>query len=146
MLRTILKKAALFHGYTHFSKCIKRDSDDSDGILHQRFVDILIHGKYSMFDPDDMGDETKLYFRKILGDFIERYPFNAELFAVDEPATPVVSETSTAVETREGHARTSKKKSKKKTAKKKTTAKKATKKKTTKTASKKTTKKKKASG
>ncbi len=80
MLRTILEKTASFHGYAHFSSCIKKDKDDADGILHQRFVDILSHGKYSLYEPVEMGEETKKYFRKILYDFIERYSFNPEIF------------------------------------------------------------------
>lgn len=80
MLRAVLEKTALFHGYTHFGKCIKRDDDDADGILHQRFVDLMSHGKYSLFEPDEMGEETRGYFRKIVRDFLERYPFNAALF------------------------------------------------------------------
>lgn len=80
MLRTVLEKTALFHGYTHFGKCIKRDDDDADGILHQRFVDLMSHGKYSLFEPDEMGEETRGYFRKIVRDFLERYPSNAALF------------------------------------------------------------------
>src|SRR6185295_3182640 len=47
VLRSILEKTAFFHGYGHFASCIKRDANDAEGILHQRFVDILIHGKYS---------------------------------------------------------------------------------------------------
>lgn len=89
ILRTILEKTALFHGYGHFGSCLKRDQDDADGILHQRFVDLLSHGKYSLFEPTDMGEETKKYFLKILNDFIKSYPFNPELFpAVPEEAAP----------------------------------------------------------
>ncbi len=80
MLRAVLEKTALFHGYTHFEKCIKRDEEDADGILHQRFVDLLSHGKYSLFEPAEMGEETRGYFRKIVRDFLDRYPFNPELF------------------------------------------------------------------
>ncbi len=80
MLRTILEKAASFHGYGHFSSCIKKDKDDADGILHQRFVDILSHGKYSLYAPAEMGEETKEYFRTILNDFLIRYSFNPEIF------------------------------------------------------------------
>ena len=83
MLRTILEKTALFHGYGHFGNCIKRDSDDTEGILHQRFVDLLSHGKYSLYEPTEMGDETKGYFVKILSNFLERYPFNPALFPSD---------------------------------------------------------------
>jgi energy-coupling factor transporter ATP-binding protein EcfA2 len=90
MLRVVLEKTALFHGHGHFSACIKRDQDDADGILHQRFVDLLSHGKYALFEPSEMGSETKDYFRKILSNFLERYPFNPDLFPseAEEPTTP----------------------------------------------------------
>ena len=83
MLRVILEKTALFHGYGHFGSCIKRDANDSDGILHQRFVDLLSHGKYSLYEPTEMGEETREYFRRILLQFIDRFPFNPELFPSD---------------------------------------------------------------
>lgn len=85
MLRAVLEKTALFHGYTHFGACIKRDADDADGILHQRFVDLLSHGKYSLYEPEVMGEETKRYFRKIVREFLGRYPYNKKLF----PAEPI---------------------------------------------------------
>lgn len=85
ILRTILEKTALFLGHRHFSECIKKAADDADGILHQRFVDLLSHGKYSMYEPAEMGDDTKDYFLTILKGFVERHPFNREL--VPEPAT-----------------------------------------------------------
>jgi wobble nucleotide-excising tRNase len=86
MLRTVLEKTALFHGYGHFSACIKRDPSDADGILHQRFVDLLSHGKYSLYEPREMGEETKGYFRRILREFLARYPFNRTLFASEPEA------------------------------------------------------------
>ncbi len=87
MLRTVLDKAALFHGYTHFGNCLKKDAEDADGILHQRFVDLLSHGKYSLYEPVDMGEETKQYFSKILGDFLERFQFNPAPFPAESPST-----------------------------------------------------------
>jgi len=86
MLRSILEKTAVFHGYAHFSSCIKKGSTDADGILHQRFVDLLSHGKYSLYEPQEMGDETKGYFRKILQEFVARYPFNPALFPSESKA------------------------------------------------------------
>ena len=86
MLRTILEKTASFHGYENFSACIKRDADDEDGILHTRLINILSHGNYSLFEPQEMLEENKRYFRKILHEFINRYPFNPALFP-SEPAT-----------------------------------------------------------
>ena len=86
MLRAILEKTAIFHGYQNFSACIKRDADDEDGILHTRLINILSHGNYSLFEPREMLEENKRYFRKILHQFINRYPFNPALFQ-GEPAT-----------------------------------------------------------
>jgi hypothetical protein len=88
MLRTILEKTALFHGYGHFANCIKRDPTDADGILHQRFVDLLSHGKYSLYEPQDMGEETKGYFRKILREFLSRYQFNPAIFPPAQVTPP----------------------------------------------------------
>ena len=83
MLRAVMEKTALFLGYTHFSACITKDSTDSDGLLHQRFVDLLSHGKYSLYEPVEMGVETKQYFRRIIRDFLNRYPYNKTLFPAD---------------------------------------------------------------
>lgn len=84
VLRSILEKTAFFHGYGHFGSCIKKDKDDQEGILHQRFVDILSHGKYSMYEPVEMGEQTKEYFRAILKGFVERFPFNPDLLLTKE--------------------------------------------------------------
>ncbi|MCY4150824.1 MAG: AAA family ATPase [Aestuariivita sp.] len=86
MLRSILEKTASFHGYENFSECIKRDADDEDGILHARLINILSHGNYSLFEPQEMLEENKRYFRKILHEFIKQYPFNPNLFR-SQPAT-----------------------------------------------------------
>ena len=85
ILRTILEKTALFLGYRHFSQCIKKADDDADGILHQRFVDLLSHGKYSMYEPTEMGDDTREYFLTILNGFLKRHPFNRELLPESAP-------------------------------------------------------------
>lgn len=58
----------------------KQDADDIDGILHTRIVNILSHGNYSLYEPQEMLEENKAYFRKILDDFRSRYAFNPELF------------------------------------------------------------------
>lgn len=88
-LRSILEKTAVFHGYGHFSACIKKDSKDADGILHQRFIDLLSHGKYSLYEPTEMGEQTRDYFRTILYGFIKDYPFNPALFPSPPAAAPV---------------------------------------------------------
>ena len=83
MLRTIMEKTANFHGHRHFSECIKQHEDDIDGILHKRILDLLSHGNYSLYEPREMMDENKEHFRRILHEFIERYPFNPDLFPSD---------------------------------------------------------------
>jgi len=87
-LRGILEKTATFHGFKNFSACIKRDAEDEDGILHARLINVLSHGNYSLFEPREMLEENKEYFRKILTDFMQNYRFNTELFPelMDEPA------------------------------------------------------------
>ena len=80
MLRSLLEKSASFHGFKNFSACIKEDDDDPDGVLHARLINILSHGNYSLYEPREMLEENKAYFRKILTDFLNRYPFNPELF------------------------------------------------------------------
>lgn len=93
MLRAVLEKTASFHGYPGFSACIKRDDDDPDGILHTRLINILSHGNYSLYEPQEMLEENKRYFRKILYDFLKRYPFNPVLFP-DEASDPTPSSVS----------------------------------------------------
>jgi hypothetical protein len=80
ILRNILEKTATFHGFRNFSACLKQDSNDPDGILHARLVNVLSHGNYSLYEPQEMLPENKEYFRKILRDFMNNYRFNPELF------------------------------------------------------------------
>lgn len=88
MLRNLLEKTATFHGFKGFSACIRREADDADGIVHGRLINVLSHGNYSLFEPVEMLDENKAYFRKILNDFMRSYRFNPELFpSADEVQT-----------------------------------------------------------
>lgn len=80
ILRGILEKTATYHGFKNFSACIKQDADDEDGILHARLINVLSHGNYSLFEPREMLEENKQYFKKILSDFMQNYRFNTELF------------------------------------------------------------------
>ncbi len=80
MLRAIMEKTASFHGHANFSDCIRQHEDDIDGVLHTRFLNLLSHGNYSLFEPREMMDENKEHFRRILHEFIDRFPFNPQLF------------------------------------------------------------------
>jgi hypothetical protein len=85
-LRAILEKTASFHGSNKFSDCFKEDPNDPDGVLRARLTNILSHGNYSLFEPREMLEENKEYFRKIIRDLLERYPFNPELFPKPDSA------------------------------------------------------------
>lgn len=87
ILRNILEKTATFHGFRNFSACIKQDSDDPEGILHARLVNVLSHGNYSLYEPREMLPENKEYFCKILRDFMANYRFNPELFSAKDEGT-----------------------------------------------------------
>ena len=80
MLRTVLEKSASFHGYSHIATFINQETDDQDGVLHKRILDILSHGNYSLYEPRDMQEENKAHFKKILKNFLNRYPFNPAHF------------------------------------------------------------------
>lgn len=79
ILRNILEKTASFHGYAHFSSCIKKGSDEERPV-YTRMVNILSHGNYSLFDPVEMVQDNKEHFKKILDAFLDEYNFNRRLF------------------------------------------------------------------
>ncbi len=81
ILRTILEKTASFHGHDNFSACIKKDKDDEDGVLYARLISIMNHGNYSHYEPQEMLQENKEYFRKILDSFLQDYNFNTGIFS-----------------------------------------------------------------
>lgn len=81
LLRNILERTATFHGFSNFSACIKKDEEnDPDGIIHARLINVLSHGNYMVFEPTEMIEENKEYFKIILTDFMNNYRFNPELF------------------------------------------------------------------
>ncbi|MGL5255830.1 MAG: AAA family ATPase [Proteocatella sp.] len=80
ILRNILERAASFHGYKDFSECIKNGDDDLDAVTYTRYVNILSHGNYSLFEPIEMVDDNKEAFKDILERYMNLYRFNPELF------------------------------------------------------------------
>lgn len=79
ILRNILEKTASFHGYAHFSSCIRKGDEDYEPI-YTRIVNLLSHGNYSLFEPKEMVEENKQHFKNILNNFLEDYNFNQKLF------------------------------------------------------------------
>ncbi|MBT2653234.1 AAA family ATPase [Oceanobacillus sp. ISL-73] len=80
VLRNILEKAASFHGYKDFSECIKSGDDDPDEVTYARYVNILSHGNYSLFEPMEMVEDNKDAFKDILDRYMNLYRFNPDLF------------------------------------------------------------------
>lgn len=73
-LRSILEKTATFFGLDDFGKCIY--GIDKDDILFERALNLLSHGKYSIYDPVEMGVDNKDLFERILNAFLDKYQFN----------------------------------------------------------------------
>jgi len=85
ILRSIMEKTGTFHGFSHFGDVMKRDPDDEDGTLHFRYIQLLSHGAYSLFEPAEMLPENKDIFRTILANFMTDYRFNPALFPQPAP-------------------------------------------------------------
>jgi len=84
-LRSILEKTSSFFGYNDFGKCIHGIEDQ---LLFERALNLLSHGKYSVYEPVDMVDDTKDLFRRILNSFLEKYEFYLpELLLEETPKT-----------------------------------------------------------
>ncbi len=71
-LRSILEKTATFFGYDKINKCIEGLEDE---VLFERALQLFSHGKYSIFDPEEMVDDNKELFKRIFNGFINKYTF-----------------------------------------------------------------------
>lgn len=72
MLRGILEKTATFFGFDDFSACLDTQGDEN---LHARALNLLSHGKYSLYEPREMVADNKALFKTILEGFLTRYAF-----------------------------------------------------------------------
>jgi hypothetical protein len=71
-LRSILEKTANFFGHDDFSECLGTTGDEG---LHARALNLLSHGKYSLYEPREMLEDNKALFKEILDGFLARYAF-----------------------------------------------------------------------
>jgi wobble nucleotide-excising tRNase len=82
-LRSILEKTASFFGYDKIDNCIHGLDDE---VLFDRALQLFSHGKYSIFDPVEMGDDNKALFKRILNGFLTKYEFHfPEIFNEANP-------------------------------------------------------------
>jgi hypothetical protein len=84
MLRSILEKTATFFGHKDFSACIHGVEDEA---LFARALNLLSHGRYSLFDPAEMLEDNKELFRRILTAFLSKYQFDLPAL-IPEAAVP----------------------------------------------------------
>lgn len=81
-LRGILEKTAAFFGYDDFSECLGISGDEG---LHARALNLLSHGRYSLYEPREMLDDNKILFNEILDGFLARYAFALPELAASVP-------------------------------------------------------------
>ena len=81
MMRSIMEKTATFFGFDDFGKCIHGIEDD---VLYDRALNLLSHGKYSIYEPVEMGDDNKKLFKDILDAFLGKYEFNLPEILLEE--------------------------------------------------------------
>lgn len=72
MLRSVLEKTSTFFGYNEFSKCIYGVEDE---VLYSRALNLLSHGKYSIYQPVEMNPDNKALFKRILTAFLAKHEF-----------------------------------------------------------------------
>lgn len=72
-LRTVMEKTVSFFGYNKIDEVIHGLDDE---VLYHRAVQLLSHGKYSIFSPSPMIEDNKDLFKKILKGFVDKYQFN----------------------------------------------------------------------
>lgn len=81
MMRRVMEQTASFFGYARWDECIKPESDDPNGTVYKRVIDLMSHGDYSLYEPREMMQENKDHFRRVLKQFIALHPFSPALFS-----------------------------------------------------------------
>ncbi|MSR65346.1 MAG: anticodon nuclease [Verrucomicrobiae bacterium] len=93
MLRSILEKTATFFGKKDFSECLEGMEDEA---LYSRALNLLSHGKYSLYEPVEMQEDNKTLFRDILTAFINKHSFDLPALLNEPHTKPAVPAAATA--------------------------------------------------
>jgi len=72
MLRSVMEKTAAFFGQHDFSTCLAGVKDEG---LFARALNLLSHGKYSLYEPVEMLEDNKKLFREMLTAFLDKHAF-----------------------------------------------------------------------
>ncbi|MFN4315483.1 MAG: AAA family ATPase [Chitinophagaceae bacterium] len=81
MLRSIMEKTSSFFGYHEFSRCLHGIDDE---VLFNRALNLLSHGKYSIYEPVEMSDDNKELFQRVMQGFLDKYEFHLPIL-LEEP-------------------------------------------------------------
>lgn len=84
MLRSILEKTATFFGKKDFSACLEGLEDEA---LFARALNLLSHGRYSIYEPTEMLEDNKQLFQDILSAFLSKHQFDLPAL-LNENAAP----------------------------------------------------------
>ena len=87
MLRSILEKTATFFGKKDFSACLEGVEDEA---LYSRALNLLSHGRYSLYEPTEMLEDNKQLFRDILSAFLAKHQFDLPAL-LNEAAAPAAA-------------------------------------------------------
>lgn len=87
MLRSVLEKTATFFGKKDFSACLEGVEDEG---LYARALNLLSHGKYSLYEPVEMLEDNKQLFRNILTTFLNKHAFDLPALLNEAPAPVAV--------------------------------------------------------
>ena len=90
MLRSILEKTATFFGKKDFSACLDGVEDEA---LFSRALNLLSHGRYSLYEPTEMLEDNKQLFRDILSAFLSKHQFDLPVLLNEQTATAQTSAT-----------------------------------------------------
>lgn len=77
-MRRVMEQTANFFGLDDWKACLVAPNSE-DQALHKRFIDLMSHGDYSLFEPREMMEENKMHFRTIFRQFVSGHPFNPAL-------------------------------------------------------------------
>jgi hypothetical protein len=80
-LRTVMEKAVSFFGYNRIDEVIDGLEDD---VLFHRAVQLLSHGKYSIFAPSPMTPDNKDLFKKYSRDLLRNISLGFQKFLNDK--------------------------------------------------------------
>jgi hypothetical protein len=81
ILRSVLEKTSSFFGLKDFGDCIKGVDDE---LLFDRALNLLSHGKHSLYNPSVMADDNKILFKKIFKAFTDKYQFDLPILINQE--------------------------------------------------------------